>query len=935
MQALIGREPLASSGQNPGRGPSSVLSTDDVKQSAIGRSATHAPLNRFVRERILQVGHMLQVRANAANMSLMDYVMTQIHGEPHSIGLASLQSPNYDQEIQDATRSFTRLFNHGVSFTQLVESSVVRLDPNQATHVFTLASSADLLRGNLAISIMLEDIIFNAISSNPNYAAYCYKIQSSDFREIKEIPNHKIQAILKQCGITDDQGKVLARGSLTQQMTTALTAAVENAEIRKRIIDILYCIVFRSEREMIRLRLTGSKFLDPRLLSQMSQGQITIEEANLILSCVGIKVKNIGSLVCDSRTGEYDLDLLAKLRKENNPPSLCFIDPSSIKLQTPSKINLEEILHQTNTLAEATEALAGLTYQKLTPILGLIKVQCHEYVRQQIVEGGTDHTYLRKLIFEPRYFEKFFKENSSPENGEAITICFAEIRQFLASRLETLDQFIDQLPNQKSNLEDCLTFELEKRLQDAFSAKDRLSRKFEEYKHIIKQFLIFSQQTFELNQFYPYQIRWKMDGIEVKETITLEKSCSIFRRLDFPVSKKDERPDLPYFDKEGDSVEKRWRSICQECKLSDAQLANRFFSLYINGTLDKNENPKIKEFLVPLIILLMGKEPAMDRSSLAANFILLLAVRFGIISFSQALKDMPMIPQGAISAKQFLLYMSGHPLDTISGVQFKKDPRRVLPSYFLPTVATFVGTANDWAEKYDGVATFAVKCCQRLFILPTKNQSRSLNILKMNLGMLLGQELQVWEIPHALDPQRIKLLKAEIEQACLKSIESMDKTLLPKDETSTAVAIKICQEKLASRGEESITLLAQLNQHLGEQYPRLELCAMLEPNWSEEIIEGLKESANLYLIANGETDNLETAIERCQRLLTPGIDPHHPKIQELKMLLDKIHRRSVPYCELGEAIEYDMMNDDDDEIGKWAIEYILNLHPLKQVKAQT
>jgi hypothetical protein len=906
-------------------------SSDESPASNEVKPSLPSPMNRFEKDQIFHMGKILTVRAKAANMSLMDFVLAEVNGKlpPPSTGAR----PAYPQEVEHAMSNFTRLFHHGNTLIQPFENNLPLLDPNQEDQQFSITSPKELARANLAIHAMLEEVILEEIKQNPQYASYCRQVQTTDFRDIGGISAKKIIGALQSCQLIDQDCRLIS-DKPDQNAIDHLEKIIRKPEICKQILDVLYCVAFRSQKEMIRLRLTKSTFLDPRILCNLSQNQLTIEEANLLLTCLGLKENKKETNVCNLRTSEYSQEIVNKLRKENSP-SLYFIDPNTrqVEAKFSSKIDEKENVQNGRILDQGTKALTGLTYEKLMPFIPFLDSQSHDYLRQQVLKGSADHVYLRKIFFESNQLEQFFKEILPEEKGQLIPSCFEEIRTFLSWRLDKLDEVVKDLPNPTSVMDECLTIEAETRLREAIAVKDQLYEKFQKFKHILRQFLLFSTQTFELAQTYHYDIMWKMDNVEVKEVINLEKkSCAVSRRLHFPAS-GNQRTDLTYFAEKGsDCIANRWLAIRGKYRLRETELAQKCLKLYTEGALDSNEEPEIKQFLVPLVILLMGKEPALDRSSLAANFILLLSVKLGMCSFAKALKSMPMIPQGAVSAKQFLLHITEHSLDAISGVQYK-DHKTILRSYFLPTVAAFIGTARDWTEKYDDVATIAVECCQKIFVSPIRH-SRSLHTLMRDLNGLLEHQLAIWEIPHALDCRKIEEKQTAVKEICLQYVESIGKeTSLPNDDTRSLAAVELCKEELTSSNdpleEELVSLIDSLKDVFDQEDPPNELAEMLDMTFGEELIHEKQRIAREYLKSIGEPDDIETAIERCQALLTPGIDCKDPRIQELKTLLEELYQMPVPYPDLPVAIDYQGFNDDQDEIGKWAIDYALDFHPLR------
>lgn len=908
--------------------PTSSPPPADPEEDWSYSSEEEIPLNRFETEQIFLTSKLLTVGSRSASMDPLHYVLALVNGHP------LVQEETQPREAKDEMRNFCRLFQHGTRITDRLAPSVQELDPTKEAQEFKVASPQQLLAANLSFSHMLEGIILEEIHHNSQYEPFCAKIQADDFRDIEKITNKKIEEKLKLSGFIDADGRLIPGALMSKPAHTALEKEIPYPERREKIIDILHFVELRSEKEMIRKRLTRSTFLDPRLLSEMSRGKLTAEDAHLLLTCLALKVGSKTTMVCDPRTSEFSNAIVNMLRGKN-PPSVHFEKPTTVKSRSNfgSKIDLKAATEKVHLISEGTKLVANQIFKTIAKHLKKNAIGFWETVKQERPKAASDHTYLRELFFDETRFQQLFN-NAYPDSPDNVKELFKVFRDGLSPQLEKLDELAASLPNQSTVMEDCLDKEAENRIESAVEQEARLEAKFEEVKHLIRPFLLFSIQNFELQQPCNFKLHWTMDGIEVSENIVLEKSCAVMRRLDFPKSNDADRTDLPYFH-EGSkpSVAKKWEEICQRHQLSDSQLADLFLKLYREGSIEAHA--EIKDFLIPLVILLMGKEPALDRASLIANFILIFSVQLGITTFPEALESMPVIPQGGVSAKQFLLHTSDHPIDTLSGVQYRNNTTDLPSSHYLPTISSFIGRADDWIQKYDDVATVAVQCCQRLLIRPKDEADNRFIAFKKRLETETeGNVLKIWELPLAIDCKGMAQKITAIENICQNFALLYSDFANSTGARHAREAVKFCKMKLISCKDDEFVqehLIDPLNALFAEIIEPFKLVKLLDLDYAEDLIRLKQEIANEFLISMGEQDELETAAERCQAYLTRGIDPADPKIQNLKILLEKVYKIPIPYAHLASAIEYNIgLNDDDDEIGKWAIDYLFAFHPLSQ-----
>ncbi len=527
------------------------------------------------------------------------------------------------------------------------------------------------------------------------------------------------------------------------------------------LVETLECIKYRSQANAIRLRLTQTDFVNPSILSEMSGGLIEIGTACALLIHLAIEDNGQFLHVINPKTNCFKEGIVEKFRSANLPQlefrPLEPIDPDSVEkaldeeivqLAEKAMISAEQALEIKKTVSEFLEPWAAYIpndfFERIQKVL-----QQHPLLSKSDVNTFYNLIFYEKGICQ--FWKKVFRvECKLRENTESPELknrerCLNEIRHFgLDTAFEDihvyLKKIIEKLPSPVLNLDEpFLNYEAGLKQSEP---SQNLEAIFNRFRHIIDHFIRFSAKKFTLSQPVEFHIKWVLDGVTIEEKQTIEKSCAIARRVLL------ENSDLPYFskDQDADSVLKRWQGIISKYSLTDKDLATMCLNLFENGSLQAHE--EIKSFAAFLVVLLLGKEPALDRASLVGNFIMLQSVKMGIRSFEDALNKMPMIPGGAVAVKQFILHTTAYSLDAVSWV---RPSRKIEESYYLPYTNSLLGSAEDWLQKYDNVATAAVECCAKILeSIPLDETDPKILNLKDILERSYRMVIPFADIPKAL-----------------------------------------------------------------------------------------------------------------------------------------------------------------------------------------
>lgn len=692
-----------------------------------------------------------------------------------------------------------------------------------------------------------------------------------------------------------------------------------------------------------RLRLTQTKFLNPVLLSQMTDDEISTEEALSLITCLGLQKDAKKILICDPKTGNFNSTFQKNMLEAGY--KLIFHDPAELLKDYPEPTyHPKNVTEDTYFLFEGTKLIAKtileVTSSFFSPPLRLVK---------ELMEATDDHLKIQKIISE---FQNYFP----PQEEKTIFQCKEAIEKATSDAFKKCQELLQSLPNKTLFFEELKKSEARARLNSAINQKDLLRSKFDKFKAEILSFVELSSKEYTLKDAKTFEITWLVKGIEIKETMEVTKTCAISRRVLCPKTSQNNRPDLVYFsqDIQEESVVSLWNQLChQHPLLSDCQLADYLLSLYKGDAVPDHLIP----FLAFLMILLLGKEPAYDSASFAANFILLLSIKLGVHTFEEALRGMPMIPQGAIAAKQFLLHVGEKPLDALSRVQYK-DKKHVAESVFLPTSNAFLGSADSWIQIYDNVATTALECCRRLFFKDISPENPHLMELLSNLKPLFEtDDLDVWDIPTLLktfaqrkelladpkDTENLALLQ-EKNQYAARFLKAVDQIV--KNESHAA---EQCAKFLTDGIDLSHPPIQALQQIIDQQD---------RTKWENWLLSELKEilpkqKDNFYEAINKMIldwdpcsvfqayridlyDYSDEAIKKWDQAWNDHFTQHlsiYASNENFVCVKDYFHsnyRLPISYYELAAAINPENAVDKDDPLALWAISYILALHPLSQ-----
>ena len=632
---------------------------------------------------------------------------------------------------------------------------------------FKITSPTQLCAANLYIQELLKKDLLEQIGANKDYIGFKHTVLSSDFPILTNKVNKKISktVILKQLivsGFIDDSCKIVDNNN--NNAIDGLRGRFGDVTTNK-ILDILSCISYRSRDELMLLRTTQTRFLDPQILSDMSNQRISHTEACLLLSHLYIQLKKGSPIsLIDSKTSIWNQSAW-NIVKHHEDFEL------SVKVESSSP-HPDQLYEAWFADEKYTKEIKNSITSILWPFMLLVSDDFkNEFLKE--LEKTSIHEIYNWFFEWDRWRQKLAQEIRSSDNEDSL---YKDVEARLESKIFTLfdkeaqkynienspreriyyafDQMVDQIHNSLlhqpvkiKNFDKLMknVEEASKKTEAIMYGKDQLEKLLSETYHILRIFLKYSTTEITINPI-TYQFTWDLDGISVSDEIGLQEKGVVSRRVNFP---KAIRPDLPYF-KTDESIETNWQTLKEKNNLDDKRLARLCLELYEMGHTQTNED--VKYFIAPLVLLLFGKEPSLDRASNLCNYVLFLCVQEGIFSFKKALKLMPMIPQGAVAAKQFLSHVAQLPLDWFSNVQCDKDPKRILPSYFLPYMKEFLGSAADWIEKYDNVVTAFIK--YSVHILKNSSQLVSqahLEKLQQILQTLYNKAIPIAELSFALE----------------------------------------------------------------------------------------------------------------------------------------------------------------------------------------
>lgn len=712
--------------------------------------------------------------------------------------------------------NYPRLYDKGASIIQhpLVQTQLKAfslLQPTQKVkengspclqYTFSVSTPEAILAGNLHVDEMIRKTTFAEIRANPKYAEYNLKVTDGDFRGVNVKIDIIKDALLKSHFI-DAEG-FLRDDAITNPIKLgSLKEEFKNDMIFNQVLDVLRCVQYRSTDHAIMRRLIDAKLLDSQILAEMSNGKISPEMARGLLARLAVKDPKKNYPVLNLSTGDYNQDIVNKIRKEQYPGLKLTKENPALDHHTWEEAygeEMEKLLEPNSLYFREVQSVKNRIMGLLKPFFPYVSAGFVSTFKKELdhetILGSCNTLYNR--FFEPDGWERQWAKRmqSHPTSIQALDLSCAGIRQLstsrpnsyldlavdhaeslnaklkepLMSRDEKDDQVREKFENNSSKIHRFLRKilpKLHEKAMEVFSEErwskyddlhlkyealrkkidsdkiDDLEKIFQENKHILHLFLRYSTESFRLEKALKYQIVWIMDEIQVEEELTREKTGVIARRLQFPYVEG--KKDLVYFseDVERSSVINCWNKLSQDFSLSDSEMATYCLELYTKGHTEAAA--EIKQFLVPLVLLLLGKEPALDRASLLSNYILFKAVNLGLYTFKEALEMMPMVPSGAVSAKQFLLHLIDRPIDSMTYVQSGRSKEKGL-SYYLTHANDILGKAADWIDKYDIVTSVASRCSvERLSALdPVPTNDPVLNKLKTILEKLYNHG----EIPH-------------------------------------------------------------------------------------------------------------------------------------------------------------------------------------------
>lgn len=754
-------------------------------------------------------------------------------------------------------------------------------------------------------------------------------------------------SLMKKIGLLQ---KIEPSSDLSFDITSPKDLLEANLALRDLAEKAIFKSLFPSQTneltEAQRLRITQTKFLGPLTLSQMLKGNISTEQALLLITCLGLQKNKHKIRVCDPATGNFHKDFQANMLTSKPCYKLIFLDPNELLKSLPkATYDVDQDSEDTYILFEGTKMIVKVILGELDGHFSSLSKPSQLKLVNDLMHASVDHEKVQLIIDQ---LETYFPD----EHKDAVLKCKALIAQETKGAFKKCRELVQKLPTPQKFDDALKNIEARARLTKASQQKDFLEKNFNLYKEDILNYLKLLSQEYKIDNSVPFTLTWIVQGTKITETMEITKTCAIARRVLCPKTSANNRSDLVYFsaDANEESVVSRWKSLCQEHSLSDCQLAEQLLLLYQGKTI----SVKLVPFLSFLMILLLGKEPAYDSASFAANFILLFSIKLGVHSFEEALSRMPMIPQGAIAAKQFLLHVSGKPLDALSRVQYK-DKKQVPESTFLPTSASFLGSANDWIQVYDNVATTALECCRRLFFKDIDPENPHLLQLQTDLKLLLDKdELAVWDMPlllrlfserkflinHGKDSDAIDIIDQK-NKCAARFLRAMGETVHAKSNSSEQCArfltrgvdlsnpkIKELQQIIDKQDSENwqTWMLSQQEERTG---------SVLEA--MEKTIRGWDPSAVCRTLNIDPYDDSDETISKMDkewdRHFLSYMSPYQSEknFAELRAFTFNHYRLPVSYYDLASAMDPENGLNDEDPLAKWAISYILDRHPLNRV----
>lgn len=699
--------------------------------------------------------------------------------------------------------------------------------------------------------------------------------------------------------------------------------------------------------QYLKYRLTQTRYLSPLFLSQMTEGDISVEEALLIIACLGL-FKNLAKKpVCDPFTGMIKDTIQLNMLEGKQPWKLIFLDPEELSknIQVPDRDSFEFRGYDTaRTLFEGTKLMVVC----IMGILGDFSLGSRSFFLR-LIEASNDHRKVRNLI---DHLEDFYPDVSQ----EKIDACRVKINAETQAAFQEREELVNQLPKEKDFNDVLGKLEARYRLQLAAEQKDKLQGKFGKHKKVILEFLKIALSQYQIPNPKEIQIHWDVRGITVLENMEVTRTCAISRRVLCPQIAAGNREDLVYFSENDrdETVVSRWKYYREQYRLSDSKMASFLLNLFAGRPVvpclfeDEAIPQDLLHFLSFLMVLLLGKEPAYDSASHAANFIMLWSVKLGIKSFEGALKAMPLIPEGAIAAKQFMLHVSDAPLDAISRTQYK-DPKRIPNSGFLPTLNTFLGPAREWIQKYDDVATVAIKCCRVMLFPQLKGQAA--DSLRDKLEKAYKTTIEIWEIPFYLSAfAEMDELVSNPDHFEIEENIRYKKTLAWRYLKDIGVQIEkqdhVVQQclRLLSRDipfqDDNIQQLFEIIHTENNQAWKGKMSAdFRRMDLDDAFLSSLRGMLDSWKVAIWEDFTVDTGakIIRYHELWNGHFSRHmnkfvkHPSFQKVKEHCENnVFFPFNPHRELSSALHPEAYASDDDPIAEWAINFMMNRHPINR-----
>lgn len=191
--------------------------------------------------------------------------------------------------------NYLRLFDYAHTFCSSFVSP--DLSPHETVFEFNVSSAREILVASQALAKRVHGEVLSQVRQT--YKILDMQLSRLDLRyvvvghysgkKLKDMTNKIIDVLKTEAVgfITEDN--IVQFDRLDQNALEVLKVGLTKRKIAhavdpQKILDVLYCIRYRSSDKAIKHRLTKTSLLHPRLLSEMSQGKISVKLARQLMA---------------------------------------------------------------------------------------------------------------------------------------------------------------------------------------------------------------------------------------------------------------------------------------------------------------------------------------------------------------------------------------------------------------------------------------------------------------------------------------------------------------------------------------------------------------------------------------------------------------------------------------------------------------------------